>query len=101
MEKKRKPIRYYSPKRRRVYAQGDNINALVVFELHGWICCICNKKIDRNLRVPNWNAATIEHIIPICKGGTHTWDNVRPSHYKCNLDKGDSLLRECTDRLVA
>lgn len=97
---RRKPIKYYSPKRRKVYAQGDNINALDLFELHGWICWICKKPIDRRLRVPNWGAATIEHKIPICRGGTHTWGNVVPAHYKCNLDKGDSLDEPCQGRLI-
>lgn len=86
-----KPVRYYSPKRRKIYALGDDISALVVFELHGWVCHICKKPINRYLRVPNWEAATIEHIIPICKGGTHTWDNVVPAHYRCNMLKADSL----------
>jgi 5-methylcytosine-specific restriction endonuclease McrA len=36
-------------------------------------------------------AATVEHIIPICKGGTHTWDNVAPAHYLCNMNKGDGM----------
>lgn len=35
-------------------------------------------------------AATVDHVIPISKGGTHTWDNVKPAHYKCNIDKADN-----------
>lgn len=87
--KRKKPVRYYSPKRRKVYAQGDDISALVVFTMHGWICYVCREPINKFLRVPNYMAATIEHIIPISKGGTHTWDNVAPSHYKCNMDRGN------------
>lgn len=87
----RKRIRYYSPKRRAAYARGDDIDALALFEAHGWVCCICNKPINRRLRCPNWYAATIEHIIPISKGGTHTWDNTAPAHLICNLRKDDAL----------
>lgn len=89
--KKRKPIRYYSPKRRAIYAQGDMIDALCLFELHGWICHLCRDKIDRRLRMPNWNAATIDHIVPLAQGGTHTWDNVAPAHARCNFKKADGL----------
>lgn len=92
--KKKKPIKYYSPKRRAIYAQGDEIDALVLFELFGWTCNICNKIIDRNARVPNWGAATIDHIIPISRGGTHTWDNVAPACLKCNLDKSNGIDTE-------
>ena len=30
---------------------------------------------------------TIEHVIPVCKGGRHTWDNVKLAHMKCNAYK--------------
>lgn len=91
---RRKPVKYYSPKRRAVYARGDEINALVLFDLHGWICFLCKKPIDKRKRCPDWRAATIEHIIPLAQEGTHTWDNVAPAHYKCNMDKSDLSLDE-------
>ena len=84
-------IAYYSPKRRAVYARGDDINHLELFERHGWICNICKKDINPRLRMPNYMAATVEHIIPLCKGGTHTWDNVAPAHAICNFTKSDAM----------
>ena len=89
MAKSRYKGRYYSPKRRAVYAKGDQIDHLTLFEQYNWICNICEEPIDRRLRFPNRMAATVEHIIPLCKGGTHTWDNVRPAHALCNWNKGD------------
>lgn len=83
----RKRIKYYSAKRRAIYAKGDKIDALTLFEMHGWVCCLCQKKINKYLRVPNWYAATIEHLIPISRGGAHSWDNCRPAHLICNLRK--------------
>lgn len=91
MSKTKKRIKYYSPKRRKVYAQGDRIDALILFNLHAWTCYLCKGQIDRHRRVPDWRAATIEHLIPISKNGTHTWDNVVPACYKCNLDKSDAI----------
>lgn len=82
---------YYSPKRRAIYARGDKIDHLTLFNLCGWICHICREPIDRKLRFPHNMAATVEHIVPLCLGGTHTWDNVAASHAKCNFAKGDSL----------
>lgn len=99
--KRRKPVKYYSPKRRKIYAQGDNISAIVLFELHAWTCCICKRPINKFLRVPNYEAATVEHIIPISKGGTHTWDNVAPAHYGCNMGKGNSLEEPNKATMVA
>lgn len=97
----KKPIKYYSPKRRAVYAQGDCIDHLTLFELHGWICYLCKTPINRRLRLPHYMAATVEHLIPLAKGGTHTWDNVVPAHAKCNFGKSDSLPDDFSGRLTA
>ena len=82
---------YYSRKRRAIMLAGDDIDHLTVFERDEWICNICHKLIDRTLRGDNWWRATLDHIIPLCKGGTHTWDNVAAAHWKCNMDKSDRL----------
>lgn len=94
MAKRRYKGKYYSPKRRAIYAQGDKIDHLALFELHKWICNICKEPIDRQLRLPNIMAATVEHVIPLCQGGTHTWENVRPAHAVCNFDKADKPMPE-------
>jgi len=88
----RRKIRYYSPKRRAIYSKGDEIDSLVLFRLFDWKCILCGEKIDPRRRCPDWKAATIEHLKPISRGGTHTWDNVAPAHLKCNMDKGDLNL---------
>jgi 5-methylcytosine-specific restriction endonuclease McrA len=97
---RRKPVKYYSPKRRAVYSRGDEIDHLTLFELHAWTCWVCREPINRFLRKPHFMAATVEHIIPLCQGGTHTWDNVAPSHAICNFQKGDSLLGSVPDTLA-
>jgi len=102
LAKRKKPLRrnFYSPKRRAVYAQGDEINHLELFEKHNWICGICCEAINKRLRFPNLLAATVDHIIPISKGGTHTWTNTRPAHAKCNFTKGNLLVSE-DDGIIA
>ena len=37
---------------------------------------------------------TIDHIIPISKGGTHTWNNVQLAHHYCNSIKSDNLHKD-------
>jgi len=88
---KRRPLRknFYSKKRRAIYAQGDEIDHLVLFEKFNWTCGICDGNINRRYRFPHLWAATVDHIVPISKGGTHTWDNVRPAHAKCNFERGN------------
>lgn len=74
-----------------MYAKGDTIDHLTLFNLHGWICCICKGPIDPHRRMPDPLAATVEHRTPLAQGGTHTWDNVGPAHARCNFAKADSL----------
>lgn len=35
---------------------------------------------------------SIDHVIPLSKGGTHTWDNVKLAHFRCNTLKRDNLI---------
>lgn len=72
--------------------RGDDIDPLALFEMYDWTCVLCNEKIDSQLRCPDPMAATIEHLVPLSKGGTHTWDNCAPAHGKCNWDKSNGLL---------
>lgn len=83
---------YYSARRRAVMAKGDDIVHLKVFERDDWTCHICKRKIDRWLRGDAWMRATIDHVVPICKGGTHTYDNCAAAHWLCNMKKGDKLM---------
>jgi 5-methylcytosine-specific restriction endonuclease McrA len=61
----------------------------------GLRCAICGEMCDPNDR--SWNkymgamSPTIDHIIPMAKGGGHTWDNVQVAHAICNSYKCDNL----------
>ena len=37
---------------------------------------------------------TMDHIIPISKGGGHTWDNVQVAHRLCNINKSNLIGKE-------
>lgn len=36
-------------------------------------------------------AMTLDHIIPLSKGGSHTADNLQCAHFMCNSKKGDAM----------
>lgn len=80
---------YYSPKRRAIMARGEEINHTEVFEAHGWVCHLCGDDIDRFAPRDGWMRATLDHIIPLSRGGEHVWDNVAPAHWICNMEKGN------------
>ena len=62
-----------------------------IFERDGWICQLCDRPVDQTLRWPHSLSASLDHIIPISKGGNHSRANVQLAHVICNLRKGASL----------
>lgn len=36
-------------------------------------------------------ADSVDHVIPVCLGGTHDLSNLRPAHSRCNSSAGASL----------
>lgn len=56
------------------------------------VCQICGLMVD-DTAIVNGHIKrlypTIDHIIPLSKGGTHTWENVRLAHMSCNAGKRD------------
>ncbi|MGN1276826.1 MAG: HNH endonuclease [Floccifex sp.] len=56
------------------------------------ICGICGKPVDKKIKYPHPMSATIDHIIPIDRGG-HPSDinNLQLAHFKCNRQKADKI----------
>ena len=61
------------------------------------ICYICGKLCEwddgeeRNgTFIAGDNYPSVDHVIPVTKGGTHTWDNIKLAHRICNTMKSDS-----------
>jgi hypothetical protein len=62
-----------------------------VFKRDGWVCQLCNEPCDQDATVPEPKAATLDHIIPLAKGGTHTMNNMQCACFECNSRKGDNV----------
>ena len=62
------------------------------------VCAICGKPVDKTLKSPHPLSATVDHIIPVSKGG-HPSDlaNLQLAHRCCNREKSDKIMKE-TDR---
>lgn len=59
------------------------------------VCGICGKPVDKTLKSPHPMSPTIDHIIPIDKGG-HPSDlsNLQLAHRCCNREKSNKLVKE-------
>lgn len=51
---------------------------------NGAVCAICGKEIT------DMKDCTIDHIIPISKGGMTTIENCQLAHFGCNQKKGSN-----------
>ena len=58
-----------------------------IFERDEWTCRICGRKINKRLKYPNLLSASIDHIVPLSKGGDDSPVNIQASHLRCNLGK--------------
>jgi hypothetical protein len=74
-------------------AESDGtISLAVVAQRDGWVCGICRQAVPRTTsKLSRELMASLDHIVPIARGGSHTYDNVQLSHYRCNLSKGSRL----------
>lgn len=58
------------------------------------ICGICGKPVDFSYKYPHPLSPTVDHIIPVSKGGHPSdLDNLQLAHRCCNREKSDKLFR--------
>lgn len=63
------------------------------------VCKLCGLPIDykdykltpEKYFIAGGNYPSIDHIMPVSKGGTHTWNNVQLAHCRCNTMKNDNV----------
>lgn len=55
-------------------------------------CALCGKPIDLNLRYPHPEAFTVDHITPSSHGGSDHYEQLQPSHFRCNRTKSNDVI---------
>lgn len=71
---------------RKVGATVERVDPQAVFARDGGMCGICTQPVDVNER---WH---IDHVVPLSKGGAHSYANVQLAHAMCNIKKGARLI---------
>lgn len=74
-------------------AMVEHVHLAVLLERDGYTCQICYEFVDTNEEVPHPKAPTIDHIIPLSKGGLHGYENVQLAHFRCNSLRRDKSLK--------
>ena len=57
------------------------------------VCAICGRQVDKKLPFPNPWSPTIDHLIPVQKGGDPVaLENLQLAHLACNRAKSTKLM---------
>jgi hypothetical protein len=99
--KKKRTNRYKEThKRKRIKSNGAVDNSISLSRLMDrdkGVCALCGDSVNikdftrvDGVFIANDDYPSIDHIIPVSKGGTHQWGNVQLAHRKCNGKKNNS-----------
>ena len=94
VDAKRARYRIKTVKRQKVVGTPSRVSADRVLEIYGHRCSICGEKIFLNLPRTSPEGLTVDHVIPISRGGTDDIANLRPAHWICNIRKSNKLPKE-------
>lgn len=84
-------------RRRMLVQQAGKDEAFAPLDVHtrdGWTCRLCRRPIDPEVAWPDPMSASVDHIVPLSRGGEHSMINVQSAHLGCNSSKGDRLAGE-------
>ena len=62
---------------------------LKVYERDAWTCQLCGEKTSREYNHDDPWSPTLDHIVPLARGGAHTVGNAQIAHAICNSLKSD------------
>lgn len=92
-EKQWRAINRVARKARQRGVSVEAVNPITVFDRDRWHCKLCGVSTPRRLRgTYHDRAPELDHIIPIAKGGEHSYLNTQCSCRKCNAEKSDRPL---------
>lgn len=74
--------------------ESEHVDPIAVFERDKWVCQICKKKTKPSDNPKHPLRASLDHLIPLSRGGPHLYRNCQCAHNKCNLSKGSKIRRQ-------
>lgn len=79
-----------------------DITLIKLYKKDKGMCYICNQPCDYDDKqttregyfIAGETYPSVDHVIPIAKGGKHSWDNVKLAHHRCNGIKSDRIIKD-------
>lgn len=89
----RRSMHYRRQARLRGAKDAERIDPVAVLDACGWFCaCCCAPTPKRKRGTVALDAPEIDHVIPLARGGLHTWANLQCLCRRCNQLKSDRVL---------
>lgn len=63
-------------------------NRAALIKRDGMVCALCKEPIL------HMRDLTIDHVVPLARGGTDKLENLRLAHEFCNNQRGDGFFRD-------
>lgn len=74
--------------RKKATSTGRPVRLAEIRERDGSRCHLCERKVP-DKAWPHPLSASLDHVIPLSKGGIHDPSNVKLAHLRCNVEKGN------------
>lgn len=74
---------------------GQVVTDSEIFERDGWRCQLCGDPVLPFIKGLHPRQASIDHIVPVSKGGEHVAANLQLAHLGCNSAKRDRMVVPC------
>lgn len=68
------------------------VKPVEVFKRDGYKCQECGRKTTTKVSGTHNRRATVDHIVPLSKGGSHEWNNVQCLCMRCNVRKSNKYV---------
>lgn len=59
-----------------------------IIERDGDACWLCHEPVDTAAKAPSALSPTVDHVLPLARGGSDADDNLRLAHFVCNMRRG-------------
>jgi 5-methylcytosine-specific restriction endonuclease McrA len=83
-------------------AERETVVARKVFDRDGWMCRLCGVATPKELRgTYEHNAPEMDHVVPVARGGAHTYANTQCLCRSCNGWKSARTMEEALEALAA
>lgn len=82
---------YHKRRAQKLGTQVEELRPIDIYERDIWLCGLCSTPVDPDCAWPDPMSPSLDHILPLSLGGTHTYENVQLAHLTCNVSKGNRV----------